>query len=148
MVHISKTTKVTTSVQENFFIYWEKSTKWYQYLYNCPKSKIVVRTGPAQWSKLRQEHKKWFLWLHWSKVVRKRVVATFSDVNTLNYCSSAEKWWKMACFGVRPTCPDHIQEVKNGSNCLSNLVFSKHIRENTFQWAVLHQNWIKCHFPI
>ena len=81
MAHNSKTTKVTTSVQENFFVYWEKSIKWYQYLYIYPKSKIVVRTGPAQWSKLRQEHKKWFLWLQWSKVVRKRVVATFSDVN-------------------------------------------------------------------
>ena len=96
MVHRSKTTEVTTSVQRNFFVYWKKSIKWYQYLYIYPKSKIVVRTGPAQWSKLRQEHKKWFLRLQWSKVVRKRAMATSSGVNICWIIAvllrNSEKW--------------------------------------------------------
>ena len=48
MVRSSKNTRVPTLVQENFFVYWEKSIKWYQYLYIYTKSKIVVRpSGPS-----------------------------------------------------------------------------------------------------
>ena len=55
--------------------------------------------------------------------------------------------WYLSCPDHLSTYSDHSQGVKNIPNCPSNLVFSVHIREKTFWWVVLQQNWYKCHFP-
>ena len=62
MVHSWKITRVTTSVQENFFVYSKKSIKWYQYWYNystCSHQKMSPLPFPNCIGPLKSEKSFW-----------------------------------------------------------------------------------------